>query len=104
MTAEQFCPQPTLDMPKKALQQQLSELHDELASAADLDPALRQQLRDVADDIETLLGEEAAPPTATAGEHLQERVQHATVEFEAEYPRLARILGDVADTLAKLGI
>ncbi len=91
-------------MPRKALQQHLSELHEELASANDLDPALRQQLRHVADDIETLLGETAEPETAPAGAQLQDRVQQATVEFEAEYPRLARILGDVADTLAKLGI
>lgn len=91
-------------MPKKALQQHLSELHDELATTGDLDPALRRQLRNVADDIEILLGEETAPETATAGGQLQGRVQQATVDFEAEYPRLARILGDLADTLAKLGI
>lgn len=94
----------TSNMPKKALQQHLSELHDELATTDDLDPALRQQLRDVADDIETLLGEEAAPDTATAGSQIQRSVQQATVDFEAEYPRLARILGDLADTLTKLGI
>jgi len=90
-------------MPKKALQQHLSALHEELATSDDLDPALRRQLRHVADDIETLLGEKPVP-AAAAGNQLHERVQQATVDFEAEYPRLARILGDLADTLTKLGI
>lgn len=91
-------------MAKKALQKHLADLHEELASAGDLDPSLREQLRDVADDIETLLGESSPAPPADAGGQLQERIRLATVEFEAEYPRLARVLGDVADTLTKLGI
>ena len=90
-------------MPKKALQKHLTELHDELAAAGDLDPTLRRQLRDVADDIEALLGTSSPPATATEPQ-LQERIRLATVEFEAEYPRLARVMNDVADTLTKLGI
>ena len=91
-------------MPDKALKQQLTELHAELASANNLDPALRRQLRDVADDIERLLAAEtASEETSTVGQ-LQTRVEEATVEFEADHPRFARILGDLADTLAKLGI
>ena len=91
-------------MPRKALQKHLAELHDELAAAGDLDPALRRQLRDVADDIETLLGTASPEPAAATGGQLRERVQLATVEFEAEYPRLARVMNDVADALTKLGI
>jgi hypothetical protein len=91
-------------MPRQALQKHLADLHDELASAGDLDPALRQQLRDVADDIESLLGEPSPEPEAAAGSQLRERLRLVTVEFEAEHPRLARMIGDVADTLTKLGI
>lgn len=90
-------------MPKKALQKHLAELHDELAAAGDLDPTLRRQLRDVADDIEALLGT-SPPPTTVTEPQLQERIRLATVEFEAEHPRLARVMNDVADTLTKLGI
>jgi hypothetical protein len=91
-------------MPRKALREHLANLHDELASAGDLDPALRQQLRDVADDIESLLGEPSPEPMDAADSHLSERLRLVTVEFEAEHPRLARVIGDVADTLTKLGI
>lgn len=91
-------------MPRQALRKHLAELHDELASAGNLDPALRQQLRDVADDIESLLGEPSPAPAAAAGGQLRERLRLATVEFEAEHPRLAHVIGDVADTLTKLGI
>jgi len=91
-------------MPDKALKQQLTELHAELASADDLDPALRRQLRDVADDIERLLAEETSSKEVSTIDQVQARIEEATVEFEAEYPRFARILEHLADTLAKLGI
>jgi hypothetical protein len=91
-------------MSEKALRQQLNQLHRELATAAELDPELRDLLRAVAQDIEKLLGENVAVDEEPAGEELQARVQQATVEFEAEHPRLAHILGDLADTLTKLGI
>jgi len=91
-------------MPEKALQQHLADLHDELAAASDLDPALRRQLREVADEIETLLGAPPTAPTSPEEGQLQERIRLATVEFEAEHPRLARVMSDVADTLTKLGI
>ena len=91
-------------MPEKALQRHLADLHDELAAAGDLDPGLRRQLRDVADEIEALLGASQNAVTSPAEAQLQARIRRATVEFEADYPRLARVMSDVADTLTKLGI
>ncbi|MDH3418194.1 MAG: DUF4404 family protein [Gammaproteobacteria bacterium] len=91
-------------MPKKALQQQLTELHGALASTAELDPELRALLKEVSGDIQTLLGGEASAEEASTADQLQARVRRATVDFEAEHPRLAHILGDLADTLTKLGI
>ena len=96
-------------MPKDALRQQLTELHRTLASAAELDPELRALLKEVSGDIESVLDEAASPDrsaadTPSAVDQLQARVQRATVDFEADHPRLARILEDVADTLTKLGI
>jgi len=91
-------------MPNKALREQLSELHGELASAAKLDPELRAMLREVARDIEKVLEQQDAQDQPTGTDPLQDRIQQATVNFEAEHPRLARILGDLADTLTKLGI
>ena len=91
-------------MPKTALRQQLTELHDSLASADELDPELRALLRDVSGDIENLLGEDASAEEASAADQLQARLRRATVDFETEHPRLAHILENLADTLAKLGI
>jgi len=91
-------------MPKTALQQQLTELHGALSSTAELNPELRTLLKEVAGDIESLLGDEAPAEEASAATQLQARVRRATVDFEAEHPRLAHILGDLADTLSKLGI
>ncbi len=90
-------------MPKKALQQQLTDLHGALASTAELDPELRTLLKEVAGDIENVLGEET-PAAASTADQLRARVQRATVDFEAEHPHLSHILGDLADTLSKLGI
>ena len=89
-------------MPKKALQQQLTELHEELATAAELDPELRHLLREVAGDIENVLDETAEQDRID--EDLLGRVRQATVDFEAEHPRLAQILSELTDALAKLGI
>ncbi len=91
-------------MPKNALRQQLTELHSTLAATAELDPELRTLLKEVSGEIETVLGEEASDEEASAASQLQARVRRATVDFEADHPRLAHILEDLADTLTKLGI
>ena len=96
-------------MPKNALRKQLTELHSTLASTAELDPELRALLKEVSGDIESMLSEEASAEEASAEEtsaasQLQARVRRATVDFEADHPRLAHILEDLADTLTKLGI
>jgi predicted component of type VI protein secretion system len=89
-------------MPKKELELKLRALHDELAATDALDPTLRKQLRHVADDIEQLLdtgrGEEQQD------DDLEDRARQAAVDFEAEHPRLAHVLSEIADTLTKLGI
>ncbi|HSG63522.1 MAG TPA: DUF4404 family protein [Gammaproteobacteria bacterium] len=91
-------------MPKKALQQRLNELHGELGTTSELDPELERLLREVANDIERLLDESTPRERTQAGEELEDRIRHITVDFETEHPRLAHILSDLADTLTKLGI
>jgi hypothetical protein len=91
-------------MPKDALRKQLQDLHGELAGAEKLDGELRELLRGVAREIEDLLEDNASDDDAPATDQVQRRVRRATVEFETDYPRLAGILQNLADTLAKLGI
>jgi hypothetical protein len=85
---------------KEVLREDLKKLHAELPSAAaNLDDDLHALLLEVAGDIERIIGGD--PAEAIPG---TERLEKLTVEFEADHPRLAKILGEITDTLGKLGI
>ena len=89
---------------REILRDDLKKLHAELPSAAenldeDLDEDLHALLREVAEDIEQIIGGEAVEANSR-----RERLEKLTFKFEADHPRLAHILGEIADTLGKLGI
>ena len=86
-------------MSTAALRRQLERLLRELARAKNLDPDARDALQDVVDEIERTLA--ATEPDVRP---LRERVEATALEFEAEHPRLAGVLGEITDALAKLGI
>ena len=86
-------------MPREKLQKLLTDLRQELIVSEQLDEEARAQLRRTAGDIESALESGNNTDMPDAGE-----LQSVVVGFEAEHPRLARILGSIADTLAKLGI
>ncbi|HLF10610.1 MAG TPA: DUF4404 family protein [Gammaproteobacteria bacterium] len=83
------------------LKTQLDRLHRELVSARSLDPETRKLLETIARDIEQAL--HGKHDTQSLREPLQ-RIETATLRFEAEHPALSRILSEVADTLAKIGV
>ncbi|MFO1355204.1 MAG: DUF4404 family protein [Gammaproteobacteria bacterium] len=85
-------------MDKDRLQALLAELHRELAGAGPLDPESRRLLDQVLQDVRQL----AADQPARAGDAGQ--FAQAALRLEASHPRLAALLGQVADSLAKLGI
>jgi hypothetical protein len=87
-------------MHRKNLRETLEKLRLELDSTANnLDEQLHAALKEVADDIETALGDE--PVEVRPG---KEQLQEMAVKFETEHPRLANILGELTDTLSKMGI
>jgi NTP pyrophosphatase (non-canonical NTP hydrolase) len=87
-------------MHKEKLKENLQKLRLELASTAStLDDELHASLKEVADDIETALGDE--PTAARPG---KQQLQEMAVKFETEHPRLANILGELTDALSKMGI
>lgn len=86
-------------MPKNTLRLNLERLHDELAKPQTMDAETRRLLAHIAADIERVLA--AKPP---ADEKLTERLETATVKFEASHPNLARALSELTDAIAKLGI
>lgn len=86
-------------MPKNTLRRNLERLHRELASGEPMDAETRALLARIAQDIEQVLDE--SPPE---DDGLGDRLENATIRFEASHPRLARALSEVTDALAKLGI
>ena len=86
-------------MSEESLRNHLEALRRELAAAERLDGETRARLDRLADEIEAALGAEE-PDLGS----LNERVAAAALRFEAEHPRFARVLSDVTDTLAKLGL
>jgi preprotein translocase subunit SecA len=88
-------------MSQQTLKQQLSRLHEELASGESLDPETRELLARVSRDIERVLDEEDVDVDRAS---IMARVETAALDFEASHPRLSRFLSEITDTLAKLGV
>lgn len=87
-------------MPKQTLESNLNQLRELLADADSLDnDEARNQLAEVADTIEQVL-RESSPDYQQA----HASIQNAALSFEARHPAFSRILSEVTDALAKLGI
>ncbi|MBL1432395.1 MAG: DUF4404 family protein [Gammaproteobacteria bacterium] len=83
----------------------LSQLHSKLNDSPNIDDETHRMLGIVSQDIAILLGrnndssedkDKSIPGSIT--------LKKMAVEFEAEHPRLAHTLNDIADSLAKIGI
>jgi hypothetical protein len=88
-------------MDSARLQKLLEELHRELSGATALDVGSRKMLDQVLEDVRRLGG--PPRPDQDAGD-LTAQLREAALRIEAEHPRLANALGQLTDTLAKLGI
>ena len=86
---------------KQRLNQLLEELHSELSGADALDDDAKEQLRDIARQIEDAVGPE---DDKSLGSDALDQLEEAAVDFQTEHPRLAGILTQITDTLGKLGI
>jgi len=87
-------------MHKENLRETLNKLRLELDSTVNsVDDQLHTALKEIADDIETALGDE--PVEVRSG---REQLQEMAAKFETDHPRLANILGELTDTLTKMGI
>ena len=86
-------------MPEQILKSNLAKLREELGQQRQLDAETRQELAEIAATIERLL--HAAEPNY--GE-AQASLEDAALRFEAGHPTFAKILSEVTDALAKLGI
>ena len=89
-------------MDKEKLNRLLTDLHDELGSAETVDESSTELLRQAMDDIRDAVGSDDV--TSGTPHPVRDQLERSAVEFESEHPRIAGILGQIADTLGKLGI
>jgi hypothetical protein len=80
----------------KRLTELLAELNQELKDQRELDDDTRELLGKLNDDIERLAGEETESPI--------DRAKQLESRFAAEHPVAERIVRELADVLAKMGI
>lgn len=89
-------------MDTRELREQLTELHRELEAATSKTPEGSEVLSHMMTDIVRIAaGEEMHPEE---GENLRERLEHQASDFEVRHPRMAGILREITDILARLGI
>lgn len=87
-------------MPEKQIRDLVARLHEELKTAESVDEESRALLEDLTNDIEKVVAREEGAQRESA----IEQAGDAALRFESEYPRLAGVLNQIADTLGRLGI
>ena len=89
-------------MPKDQIRQTLKELHEELATVDQVDPALNDLLREVDADIHSLL--EAPDPGEDETSQIMLRIETLGADFAARHPNTERFFQELVATLGRLGI
>jgi hypothetical protein len=87
-------------MVRQRLTELLGELQQEFDKADDIDPATRAQLEEVAADLDDFLGKDDDEDDQGIVETLREKL----LNLEVEHRRLATIVGETLDMLARLGV
>ena len=80
----------------------VTELEDELHTLDTVDDEVRAVLREVIDEIRSVLDEDST--AQLEDESTTGRLQSAAQEFEGSHPTLSAIIGRVIDGLGQLGI
>ena len=90
-------------MDRQQLQQKLEQLHTELRQVESVDQGERRVLRQLSADIQELLdqgGEHAERKYDRLSERLRDGVKH----LEASHPKVTLLMGQLIDTLERMGI
>jgi hypothetical protein len=87
---------------RRELEQTLARLREELRHGPPLDGRSREQLEQLARDIEQRLHPERTEPEVL--EALAHRLREAIERFEESHPELTAAVNRVADALARIGI
>lgn len=84
---------------RQTLDETLSELHQQLASAQDLDEAQRIKLRQALEEIQRTLDN-----SQISSASLATQLKQAVAQFENSHPQLTNSIGRIADLLSQMGI
>jgi Domain of unknown function (DUF4404) len=86
-------------MSEESLRALAASLRSELTKSHDLDSNVREELHNLAREVEAAL--QAAPAGARAVEpSLRDRLADRVRELEVSHPRLSRTVANIVDTLA----
>lgn len=88
-------------MSEETLLEHVQALRDELAKAANIDPRKRDLLGNVLTEV--IVHATSSDPAEANKKHSETLRDHAA-HFEAEHPRIAGMVGSLADMLSSLGI
>jgi len=89
-------------MPRNQLRESVTHLQEELLSGDPLSPEDRTQLEAVLSEVSALLASEEADASASNGTFAE--LPTLVERFEATHPKVAAVLGRIADSLSQLGI
>ncbi len=87
-------------MPREKLENTLKELHETLQQSREVDPDDVALLRTLDEDIRRLLADE----TDTGPQGLTERAEALAARFRADHPALEKVVREIIDTLARIGV
>jgi hypothetical protein len=91
-------------MPRRQLKEALSALHEELESTEQIGPEDRDALVQAMQEIHQALDQPDSAREPDTGGPLSARVSELIEEFETSHPKFAKILSNVSESLANLGI
>ena len=86
------------------LRQTLRELEEELDQVDSLDDESRKMLESAAAEIHEALHKHAAQEKNIEPETWTEQLSDSVREFESSHPNLSRLVGNLINSLAQLGI
>ena len=89
-------------MAREKLQRLIATLQEELGSSQSIDEESRKALQQLIIDVDEIASGDTPPSSDRASAAGQ--LEKATLQFESEHPKLSMILGEIIDTLGKLGI
>ena len=91
-------------MNRDEMLQTLATLHNELATAENLDEETRQMLKTLTGDIEKVLIQLENSSGEEIDKSLTQQLRESVIEFEVRHPIIGGLLMRLTDGLANMGI